>query len=238
MNKKPLNRKAYGHIPHLSKSRTTPEDHHCSEGQEKICTEQPRSYKDIIIVQEKLDGSCCAVAKVNDTLFALTRAGYKAETSPYKMHHYFDKWVNKEKTRFLEMLENGERVVGEWLIQAHGTRYKLKHEPFVPFDIMINSKRSNFETYLKRIHKFDFTPPRLISYGLPISVKDVLKRLKYSGHGAIDPTEGAVWRVEKEGQIDFLTKYVRPDKIDGVYLPEISKSDSVWNVDIELLNSW
>lgn len=56
---------------------------------------------------------------------------------------------------------------------------------------------------------------------------------------AIDPVEGAVWRVErsnptgakgerKEG-VDFLVRYVRPDKVDGLYLPEISGKEAVWN---------
>jgi hypothetical protein len=41
--------------------------------------------------------------------------------------------------------------------------------------------------------------------------------------------EGAVGRVERRGVVDFLVKYVRPDKIDGVYLPEISGKQAVWN---------
>jgi hypothetical protein len=48
-------------------------------------------------------------------------------------------------------------------------------------------------------------------------------------HGAIDEPEGAVWRVERQGQVDFLTKYVRPGKADGCYLPELSGEEPVWN---------
>ena len=40
---------------------------------------------------------------------------------------------------------------------------------------------------------------------------------------ALDPVEGAVWRCERQGAVDFLGKYVRPDKIDGKYLPELSE---------------
>ena len=67
-----------------------------------------------------------------------------------------------------------------------------------------------------------------------------MKRLNEFGfHGALDPVEGAVWRVERDkatgkgGQkkrvVDFLVKYVRSDKIDGRYLPEVSGQPAVWN---------
>jgi hypothetical protein len=35
--------------------------------------------------------------------------------------------------------------------------------------------------------------------------------------------------VERNGAVDFLVKYVRPDKIDGVFLHEIGGNDPVWN---------
>lgn len=52
--------------------------------------------------------------------------------------------------------------------------------------------------------------------------------------------EGVVWRVERNElirpggqerrwQVDFLVKYVRPDKIDGSYLSEISGQPPVYN---------
>lgn len=48
-------------------------------------------------------------------------------------------------------------------------------------------------------------------------------------HGALDPVEGAVWRVERGGSVDFLAKYVRPDKVDGCYLPDIAGCEAVWH---------
>lgn len=72
--------------------------------------------------------------------------------------------------------------------------------------------------------------PYLVSYGGPMSLKDSMSILgEYGKHGALDPIEGVVYRVERNGQVDFLAKYVRPDKIDGIYLPEISESEPIWN---------
>lgn len=48
-------------------------------------------------------------------------------------------------------------------------------------------------------------------------------------HGAVDPVEGVMFRVERSGQVDFLAKYVRHEKKDGVYLTEISGAPAIWN---------
>jgi hypothetical protein len=34
---------------------------------------------------------------------------------------------------------------------------------------------------------------------------------------------------ERRRIVDFLVKYVRPGKLDGMYLPELSGQESVWN---------
>ena len=31
---------------------------------------------------------------------------------------------------------------------------------------------------------------------------------------------------------DFMAKYVRPDKIDGKYLPNVSGGEDVWNIEL------
>ncbi len=235
MSIKPLGHKAYGSIPHLSGSRLGEGDHHCEPGQEKIATEKTRDKYDLVIVQEKLDGSNCSVAKVSGKIVALSRAGYLAETSPFEQHHYFKKWVDKNKTRFDALLNEGERLVGEWLMQAHSTRYILHHEPFVVFDLMKKHERLCYHDFLLRVLPFEFIVPQLIHIGQPVGIKWVLKQIETSGHGAVDKVEGAVWRVERKGNVDFLVKYVRHDKQDGIYLPEISGNEAVWNFEPSLL---
>ncbi len=92
--KKPLGRKAYGSIPHLPNSRLGTGDHRISDGIAKIATEKTRDSKDLVIVQEKLDGSNVAVAKLDDhRIVALGRSGYLAESSPYLQHQIFSDWV-------------------------------------------------------------------------------------------------------------------------------------------------
>lgn len=230
-SEKILGRKAYGSIGHLPGSRLGKGDHKIPEGQAAIITKKPRDKHDIIIVQEKLDGGCVSVAKVEGRIHPLGRAGYNAFTSPFKQHALFGKWVLERQGLFDELLQEGERVVGEWLIQAHGTRYELEHEPFVAFDIFNDkNERLTYVNFSERVVGV-LPVPTLVHYGnRPLSIEDALERLgTYGFHGAIDPIEGAVWRAERKGRVDFLAKYVRPDKVDGLFLPEITGGEAVWN---------
>lgn len=223
---KPLGRKNYGSIGHLPESRLGPGDHSINPGQARILTERARDKHDTIIVQEKLDGSNVGVAKVNGQIIALGRSGYLAQTSKYEMHHLFADWVRKNHAIFDDLLNEGERVVGEWLAQAHGTIYNLWHDPFVPFDIMTGEERLNFDEFTERT--WDFVTANILHYGsnAPLAVKDALDLLgEFGHHGAQEPAEGVVYRVERKGKVDFLAKYVRHDKIDGKYL----KGDPIWN---------
>ena len=238
---KPLGGNNYGSIAHLPGSRMGPGDHSCHEGQERICNEKARDKHDLIIVQEKLDGSNVGVAKIDGAVLALTRAGYLAHTSPYEQHHKFGEWVAANVDRFSALLEDGDRIVGEWLLQAHGTRYLLPHEPFVAFDIMRGSKRATYAEVRDRTAG-RFVLPHTIHVGGPLSIADAMAKLGEMGqHGAIDPIEGAVWRVErnefidpKKGGdrrvvVDFLAKYVRQDKADGAYLESVTGLPAVLN---------
>lgn len=226
---KPLGHKAYGSIAHLPGSRRGPADKGLSESQASICTSKARDKNDLITVQEKLDGSNVAVAKINGVIIPLGRSGHVAVSSKYEQHRHFHNWVYDNHSRFDLMLSEGERCVGEWLMQAHGTIYDLPHEPFVIFDIMNGYQRQPAAVVASRAHRRGFVSPRTIHVGGPISIESALKILDPSGHGAIGGAEGAVWRVERGGAVDFLGKFVRHDKIDGVYLPEISGKPPVWN---------
>lgn len=222
---KPLGIKSYGSIPHLIGSRMGPSDSHIESGQAKICTEKTRDKHDVVIVQEKLDGGNVGICKINDQILAITRAGYLAESSPYKTHHQFALWVEKEKHRFDCLLHEGERVCGEWLLTAVGTKYSLPHEPFVAFDIITGKVRQPFMYMRDRLLNFDFTMPKVLHYGSSYSIDNALKAIATSGHGALETVEGAIWRVERHGKVDFLAKYVRPDKVDGKYLKEVICND-------------
>lgn len=217
---KPLGRKAYGSIGHIHGSRLGPGDHHVHEGQSAYCTTKAPKDK-TVWVQTKLDGSCVSAALLESgELVALGRAGYEARTSTHEMHHLWADYVDEHRDDFLAVLLPGERIVGEWLAQAHGTRYDLtRRDPFVAFDVMTGGKRLGFAAFHDRV------VPR---FSIPATTQGscdptaAMERL--DSYGADEP-EGVVYRVESAKGVDFLAKWVRADKIDGKYL----NGDPVWN---------
>ena len=231
---KPLGTKSYGRICHLPGSRVGPADRTLNPGQTRILTTQARDRHDVVFVQEKLDGSNVCVARVGGQLVALGRSGQPAEASPQEQHRLFANWVSRHESRF-RFLREGERLCGEWLALAHGTRYALPHDPFVAFDLMRGHERATYEEFFDRAALNGHAVPRLLSAGPPVSVDEALRLLegepktRNGFHGAIDSTEGAVWRVERHSRVEFLAKYVRPGKVDGRYLPDVTGGEPVWN---------
>jgi ATP-dependent RNA circularization protein (DNA/RNA ligase family) len=230
--RKPLGRKAYGSIPHLPGSRMGPGDHHIHEGQGSICQIKARDRHDRVIVTEKVDGSNVAIAKVGGEIHGLNRAGYDARTSPYAVHKRFADWLDDFVAKNgKEWLNEGEAVHLEWLAMAHGTIYKLDPEkhPLVVFDITREGKRLPFDQMMLKAKEIGFATAHVISDGPPMTIEEALAALGEKGfHGAQEEIEGAVWRVERKGSFEFMAKYVRPTKIDGKYLPELTGSDPIW----------
>ena len=230
---KPLLRKNYGSIGHLPKSRLGPGDHSLCEGQAAILIDKPRDHKDLIIVQEKLDGANVGVLKHEGKLIGLSRKGYTCFDSPLEHLQMFQHFIDSNSSCF-DFLEEGERVVGEWLAMAHGTRYRIDNDfPFIAFDLMKEDQRELYLNFRIRIGN-KLPVAHLLHIGQPISIKKVEKLIDvrigtlYGYHGALEPVEGAVWRCEREGRVDFLGKYVRSFKEDGKYFNE-DRSQLVWN---------
>ena len=238
---KPLKRKAYGSIPHLLGSKLGSGDHHIHEGQHKICTEKLRDKNDLIVVQIKYDGSNVAVCREGNDIIALTRSGYLAETSPYKQHHVFAQYVAKNKKMFMRVLESGQRLCGEWLYQAHGIKYQMIRPPFMPFDLMTGKDRLNYFEFLDAISPIyeDVLHIKTVHIGGSFNI-DVnwLSDYELSDWNVntqnVKEHEGFIYRVYRNHKFDFIAKWVRPDFVPGIYLPEISGKDEVFNI----FNPW
>ena len=230
---KPLNRKNYGSIPHLSNSKLGDGDHFIGEGQERILTIKTRDRHDEVFVFEKYDGSNVGVGKMNNKIFALTRSGYEAKTSPYKQHHLFGEWVEDNKTMFLDMLNDGERIAGEWLAKAHGLIYSISTEPIVFFDhFNKKNERSEFEYLVATSGLYGFQLPRMLHNGSAINVSELLPILNKRTNDiyAEEKPEGMVYRVERKGKVDFLAKWVRNDFEAGKYLINVDDEKHIWNI--------
>lgn len=234
---KPLKIKNYGSIPHLHGSRLGKHDKYIHKGQHDILTKKTRDKHDYIIVTEKYDGSNVGITNVNNKIYALTRSGYLAETSPYKQHHYFAKWVEKNKNRF-KFIGEGERLVGEWLLQVCSLRYEIKDEPFVAFDYFTkNNERLRFIDlqYLSKTCNFHIV--RVVFCGNnSFSIKDALQHLKNGDvNFKTENPEGLVYRCERKDKFEFAAKYVRNDFEPGKHIIGVNESELIWNMNPELL---
>lgn len=230
---KPLGRRGYGSTPHLPGSRVGPGDWTIHEGQARILTSRPRKG-DRIIVTEKLDGSCTVVARLGGDALAVTRAGYLASDSPYPQHHGFASWVAARRRSFARSLPEGVTVAGEWLLQAHGTRYRIEEEDalFVAFAAFDGKARMPHDDARTLFREAGLRAAAVVSDGPPMTQEEAMAAIGDRGfHGALDPVEGAVWTCERDGAFDFIAKHVVAGKVDGCYLPRVSGLDDVWNYD-------
>jgi hypothetical protein len=110
---------------------------------------------------------------------------------------------------------------------ATGTKYLLAHEPFVVFDLMEGERRCPYDEMRSRALQHGLVTAHLIHDGGPISIETVMDMLgEFGFHGALETVEGAVWRVERRGEFDFMAKLVRHDKIDGKYLPGLHGNET------------
>ena len=230
---KPLGRKAYGSTPHLPGSRSGPGDWYSPEGQALIATATPRAG-DVIAVSEKIDGSCCAAARIDNRVHALIRSGYLATDSHYPQHHVFAAWVEAHQGHFMRLLADGERAVADWLLIAHGTRYHLDGDAdlFPIFEIFqpgrdrgLSERRAPHAEMTERVRDAGLVHVPYLHVGGPISVEIATEKLGPLGHHhALERPEGVIYRVEKDGKYDFTVKHVFADKIDGKYIPAFDKS--------------
>jgi len=215
---KPLKAKAYGSIPHMRGSLAGPGDHFIDDGMTKILTEKNRGRR--IVVQEKLDGCNVAVIRLNGQFIPLMRKGYPAISSPHVNHHLWHWWAMDNVDRFARVLREGERLCGEWLAQAVGTKYDLSHcDPFAAFDLFHGGtkRRLTYRKFLDRIDMEFDVPHCLHSMEASFSVSDAMKcheDFRIPGEGI----EGVVYRAERNDEVEFLAKYVRPDKVPGKYM--------------------
>ncbi len=213
---KPLGHRAYGSIPHLPGSKLGEHDKYITEGQSRYLTEKKPTKNHVVVVQTKLDGSCVSVAKIDGQIVPIGRAGYLLADAPYPHLVEFCDFVQQYRVEFDALLGEGERVVGEWMNFALSTQYTIaRHvELFRPFDIMRGHERLHALPVQIRCDEVGFRTVPTLSYGEAISIehaRSIQDNLN---------DEGIVYRMEnhKNGRVEYLAKWVRPDYVPGLHL--------------------
>jgi len=219
-------KKLYGKIPHLPGSRLGPSDRTADAALAARCV-GPGRDGDRVIVSEKLDGSCVAIVRETGGLVAYGRDGVPCAASRNDGRRAFAAWLAARAAR--DGLDVGERLVCEWMALAHGTRYALPHGPAVAID-GFGAERWTLDEVRRRAAAMGLPVARILHDGDALPVADALTRLGEHGHhGALDPAEGVVYRIERAGRVIGLAKHVRADKLDGCYLADETGGAHVWN---------
>lgn len=149
------------------------------------------------------------------------RKGYDVRTSEWGFLRKFADFVSDNADRFNALLDNGERVCGEWMIKTHSLFYNLPHEPFIVFDIIKSDKkqtRPNYEELIRRCKEYNFTTTWLIWSGASIPVQDALGMLGKGFHGCQSVPEGIVYRYERDGRFETSAKFVANLNVTGDYM--------------------
>jgi hypothetical protein len=229
---KPLGFKAYGSTPHITGSRLGPGDYSLTPEHSDLFTGTRSRRGDRIVVTEKIDGSCVSVAKHEGSIIALQRAGYDAATSPFALHHAFHRWVYERRSWFDAMLAEGERIVGEWLHTAMGTRYHITDpdQLLIAFAIFGGRQRVGYDEFMERCDRAGLPRAHVLSDGKGIGSDEAMELLGNDGfHGALDGVEGAVWVMETDGAFNAIAKFVKADKVDGKFIAKITGDPDVIN---------
>jgi hypothetical protein len=205
----------YWSIPHLSTSRLGSKDRFIEPRQERIITTERRDRHDVIIATEKYDGCNVSVIMINGKLEALTRSGYLCRQSEWPVHIQFYNWVCGNLQRFRDALQEGERIVGEWLGTTHSLEYSYT-DPFIAIDkIDKNGLHLGFDS-LEDV----FYTPRVLHRGGPVNPKDLQEALsKHDESGlpiCLTVPEGIVFTVIRDEKVIIRAKWVRHDFVNQV----------------------
>jgi hypothetical protein len=194
-------------------SKVQPGDRFLETSFVKIATEKSRDEHDRIIVSELMDGLHLAVCKENGIIIPKLRDGSLASTLKEKSIEIFLTWISKNEHVFKNLLQDGERLCGEWMTQQYGTSYKDLVARYFIFDIIRNGKRVLFDELSSRIKSINFPEikmvPILFDSNRAVDIQTALARLGKMGMcNALDYPEGVVYRVERKGSVEFCAKFV------------------------------
>jgi hypothetical protein len=132
----------------------------------------------------------------------------------------------------MDILNDGERFVGEWLHTAMGTRYEIEDpdQLLIGFAHFSGQERSPYDLFVNKAGAIDLPVAKVIHDGTGISVEDALEILGPNGfHGALDGIEGGVWVLESNGRFNTIAKFVKHDKVDGKYMSGVTNAGEVIN---------
>ena len=193
-------------------------------------TVERRNFKDLVIITEKVDGMNASVYRIDNQLYPIIRAGYDVRTSDKNWIRAFGRFVSTNSDRFMSVLDNGERLCGEWMIKTHTLSYDLPHEPYVVFDIVgEKNKRLSYKDFRHRVDGI-FTPTGLLHIGEAIAPLLAIEILGKGYHGVVgDQPEGVVYKYENQDGYVCSGKFVSHPDVGNEKIFTYNISNDIYN---------
>ncbi len=228
MLERPLGRKAYFKIAHLPGSRTGSSDRTAPRELAERCLVAAPPRRGRCSCRRSSTAPASRSARLDGAVLALGREGTLAAHSQNPGRQMFAAWVEQRAATFTIYSATAS---GSW---ANGSRSlmfdSLRAPPRSLRRLRRLSRRAAVDVRRDRRATARGLPrPSLLHRGGALRIAAMLEMLGGGGHGAVEPPEGAVWRVERAGRVVGMAKYVRGDKVDGALLPENSGREAVWN---------
>lgn len=216
-------------LPRLPGSQVAPEEPEAAADLRSLCCD-PGGPPRRVLVTESLDGLSVRVQRTHDGgILILVRGGYRAVDYQCEAGRKWYEWASRRRW---DWVPAGFAVCGERLGQALGARYECPHGPFVAHGLRDVRRTAGvtWEGLLAVVG--DRVPVVSVLHDSPVgcSVERALERLGVQGkHGALEATEGCVWRVESATGSVWSAKVVRPGYPPMRYHPAVSGGRTVYN---------
>ena len=200
----------YPRTPHLTGSRIQPGD----EDVDTIAREALLGLP--VVVEEKLDGSNCAISFTAESTLILQSRGHILTGGPRERQFaLFKRWANHHSAGLHDILGSRYVMYGEWLYARHTIPYDRLTHYFLEFDIL-DRNQSEFLSTTRRHAMLKTSPVMSVPVLHTGAVRGLDEWIGRSRCSSTETMEGLYLKHEEHGRVVGRFKYVRAGFLQAV----------------------
>ncbi|MCY3019702.1 MAG: RNA ligase family protein [Planctomycetota bacterium] len=163
----------------------------------------------VVIVQEKLDGTCCSFHYEGRWVLVLQKRAGLISSGEREVYNMFRLWAQQRIEWLYDIVGEEYVLFGEYVRVRHGVFYDLLPDEFVAFDLLhkATGRFLGFEEFLERLTgRLAVVPVLWQGPGIQLPpLPSLLGRSRF-GH---ETAEGCYLRFEKDGRLCGRAKWRR-----------------------------
>jgi hypothetical protein len=200
----------YPRTPHITGSRLQPGD----EDLKSVARETLHGLH--IVVEEKLDGSNCAVSFDGLGALVLQSRGHVLSGGPReRQFDLLKRWAGHHRAWLQEHLGTRYIMYGEWLYARHTIAYDHLPHYFMEFDVL-NRETGEFLSTGRRHQLLSDGPVTSVPVLAEGSAVDLDACIARSTCSSTETIEGLYLKHERDGRVVSRYKFVRPTFVQAV----------------------